>query len=60
MEAANRRTLAGTPVLIFQKIGDYQFGAYLGSDDNWYPARWDKQGRYHRDTETALDLKDVS
>ena len=58
MEASNRRTLAGTPVVIFQKIGEFQFGAYLGSDGDWYPARWDMKGRYHPDSETALDLKD--
>ena len=58
MEPTPRSTRAGTPVLIFGEHNGHLFGAYAGTNDQWYPMRWTKNGFVYtdEDAQTSMDL----
>ena len=55
---ATARTRAGTPVVLFGKLGDHIFGATEGMD-GWYPNRWHLNGKIYKndDIKVAADLE---
>ena len=60
MVTTSVKTRAGSDAVVFTEFADNLFGAYEGPDGEWYPVRWNMDGKYHdskKHITVALDIK---
>ena len=52
------KTISGLSVVIYHATAskDYPFLGMYKTNDEWYPHRWTKTGRFKHDLTTGLDL----